>query len=183
MRRGSHPTTRRVWLVAASLIAGLLAACGSNAAPGLPPSTLVTLPPVPVGTLVAGCSATGLEAWYEVASTLSASFTAEALAALDQPPDALLNTLIHQNDLLDRIVREPVPECAVAAQAALVARLRAMQAAFTAYDEGRIDAAELRTRVTAEQQAIEREVTPLMDRLAGGLDELYRLATQASPGG
>lgn len=183
MRQGSHPTTRRVWLVAASLIGALLAACGSNAAPGLPPSTLVTLPPVPVGTLVAGCSAAGLESWYEVASTLTASFTAESLAALDQPPDTLLNTLIHQHDLIDRIVREPVPECAAAAQAAIVARLRAMQAAFTAYDEGSIDAAALRARVAAEQQAIEREVSPLLDSLAAGLDELYRLATQAAPGG
>lgn len=58
-----------------------------------------------------------------------------------------------------------------------------MQAAFTAYDEGSIDAAALRARVAAEQQAIEREVSPLLDSLAAGLDELYRLATQAAPGG
>lgn len=179
MRRCPHSRTRRVWLVAFSLSAALLAACGSNAAPGLPSSTLITLPPVPIGTLVAGCSATGLEAWYEVASTLSASFIAESLAALDQPPDTLLNTLIHQHDLIDRIVREPAPECAATAQAAIVTRLRAMQAAFTAYDEGNIDSATLRARVTAEQQSFEREVSPLMESLTAGLDELYRRATQA----
>ena len=110
----------RLPLMLALLIAtvAVLAGCGSNTPPEVPRSVVITAPPVPVGTLVAGCTASGLEAWYEVATSLSDRFAVESLAALDLPPDRLPDAISRQSDLLDRMLAEPVPECAGAAQAA-----------------------------------------------------------------
>jgi len=160
-----------------------LAACGSNTPPEVPRSLIITAPPVPVGTLVAGCTASGLEAWYEVATSLTDRFAIESLAALDLPPDSLPDAISRQSDLLDRIVAEPVPECAGAAQAAIVQRMRAIYGDFLAYDEGQLDAETLRARVTEVHTGLETEVASMLDSLGAGLEELFRLEREAAQPG
>lgn len=152
-----------------------LTGCGAHTPPGLPPSTVITAPPVPVGTLVAGCDASRLEAWTEVASALAHRFDIESMAALEQPVDTLPDTLSRQSDLIDRILAQPAPECAGAAQAALMQRLEAIRAVYTSFDEA---------RVTAEHDALTTEVAAMFGDLAAGRDALSRWETQtAAPGG
>lgn len=166
------------------VLAIVLAGCGSHTPSSLPQSTVITAPPIPVGTLVAGCNASELEAWSEVASTLANRFDVESMAALGQPVDTLPETLSRQSDLIDRILAEPVPECAGTAQAALMQRLRAIRAAFTSFYEAQIDAGQLRARVTAEHDALTTEVAAMFGDLAAGMDALAGWETQtAAPGG
>ena len=161
-----------------------LTGCGAPTPPGLPPSTMITAPPIPVGTLVAGCDASALEAWTEVASVLAHRFDIESMAALEQPGDSLADTLSRQSDLIDRILAQPVPECAGTTHAALMQRLEAIRAAYTSFDEARIDAEQLRARVTAEHNALTTEVAAMFGDLAAGRDALSRWETQtAAPGG
>lgn len=175
---------RRPYALWPTLAALLLAACGSNTQPGLPPSRLITLPPVPAGTLAAGCETGELESWFEVAAPLTGSFAEESLAALTlAPSDALLDLLSRQSDLIERIVREPVPECAAPVQAEIVRRLRAINTAFSQFQGAAITADELRATVTLEHQALQTDVAGLMSDLNRGLDELYQLETQAASSG
>lgn len=179
-RRPSHYPV----ISACALVIALAAGCGSNTPPSVPRSIVITAPPVPVGTLVAGCDASELETWYEVAGTLANRFDVESMAALDQPADTLPDTLSRQSDLIDRILAEPVPECAGTAHAAIIQRLKTIRAAFTAFYEGQIDGETLRTRVTAEHGALTTEVATMLGDLAAGMDALSRWATQtAAPGG
>lgn len=176
LRSGRFPLIFSL-LIAAGIA---LSACGSNDPPKVPRSIIITAPPIPVGTLVAGCSTSELEAWLEVAASLTNRFSIESLAALDQPPETVPDTLSRQIDLIDRIVAEPVPECAVTAQAAIVQRLRAIHAAFLAFDEAGIDGEMLRARVTEQQVALDTEGAALLADLEAGLEELYRLDAQAA---
>lgn len=173
-----HP---RHYLMMPVLAIGLvfaLAGCGSNTPQTVPRNIVITAQPVPLGTLVAGCVASELEAWYEVASTLSNRFTVESIAALDQPPDTLPATLSRQSDLIDRILAEPVPECAGDTHAMIVQRLKTIRAAFESFYEERIDAAELRDRVNAEHEVLTTEVAVMLGDLAAGMDALYRWETE-----
>lgn len=166
-------------LLAIGLAIGLTA-CGPNPTPSVPQSIVITAPSIPIGTLVAGCSASELEAWYEVAGSLSDRFAIESIAALDQPPDAMAPILGRQAKLLDRIMAEPVPECAGETHTAIVQRLAAIRAAFEAYYEMQIDASQLRERVNAEHTVLTTEVAARLSDLAAGMDELYYLATQTA---
>ena len=103
LRSGRFPLILAL-LVAAGIA---LSACGSNDPPEVPRSIVITAPPIPVGTLVAGCSTSELEAWLEVAASLTNRFSIESLAALDQPPETVPDTL------------SPVPQSSYGAQKAM----------------------------------------------------------------
>lgn len=170
------------------LVVGLaigLWGCGANEAPGLPPNIVITPPSVPLGTVVSGCSAAELEAWYEIASTVTRSFSAESLAALNRPREDLSDSLGRQSDLLARMLQEPAPECAQDAQAAIIRPLQAILDAFSAYYGQQITHDELRARVEAQHATLNTEVSAHLGDLAAGLDLLFELETSgptAPPG-
>lgn len=172
MRFPSPP--RHLLMLGLFLGALVLAACGSEKTGSIPGSTVITLRPRPVATVLPGCGTGELSDWYEVAGTLIGTFKDESNAALDREPDVMGPVLDRLIDLRDAITNQPVPECALDAHGEIALAIQEMLTAFQRYINGDLDADGLAEHVTAGSTRIESDVADLLGSVRGTLDEQNR---------
>lgn len=173
----------RVWssLVLVAILAGsvLLAACGEEKARKPPPSVVITLQAEPLATVETGCVTADLESWYEVASTLIATFVSESKNAVDRDPADMPGVVNRLTDLRNAIANRPTPECALSTHNAIMLNVRTILIGFQRYGNGDITRQELRAQVDSATQEIETGVTSMLAGLQSGLEQ--QLAQARTP--
>lgn len=158
----------------------IVAACGSgddgdnnDNNDNAPRQFSITLTPMPIQNIVAGCTQTDLEDWFEQAYFRTQSFIDESRLASrsaenDRRNDTLatLDVLIVQRDALARV---PTPACTEEKTMNILAGMQAVIIQFQRFLNNEIAAEVLAEAVIGDIQNIEAE----FDELLGFTSELY----------
>jgi hypothetical protein len=173
----------RAWssLVLVTILIGsaLLGACGEDKARKPPPSVVITLQAEPLATVETGCVTADLESWYEVASTLIATFVSVSKDAVNHDPADMPGIINRLTDLRDAIASRPTPECALSTHNAIMLNARTILLGLQRYGNGDITQQELRTQIDSATQEIETGVTSMLAGLQSGLEQ--QLAQARTP--
>ena len=148
----------------------VISACGDDG-DKLPPSVIITIQPEPVATVIAGCTSTDLEAWYEVVSTLITTYRDESRAGVNVKPGdvgPIVNRLV---ELRDVIGRQPAPECAVLTHNMIMLYIRDILAAYQRYGNGDLSQDGLKAQIDASTSGIDTSVVSLLSTVQGTLEQ------------
>lgn len=174
-------------LIALLLVGGwMLSACGSDDKESdLPPSIVITVRAEPVATLLPGCKTEEMVSWYEIASTLIATYRNESEAALDLSAEEIPPFIGRLAELRDAVGTQPAPECASMAHNAIMLYMRQILEAYQSFANGDITKDEQKMTVTAAIKEIDNTIGPLMAGTQASLEQRLREenATQQASGG